>query len=218
MHQNIYAAPDYHLLETYLLVLSHYKNCLRVENLETNTEETYKFSGEIEGVMISSDQANLLVHTSEGELATICSKTMNKTYSIKTKKSIQFALHLNPTGNILCVYEETGIEVFSPNFSEVIFKAPHNSDYLLPEILLSGQYVLCQEDSSTLEIWNIGSATSYFRMSFDDAEISNLEITQNMELLSVTFEGGDYKIYRVPSGKCIFTNSFGAKVISFPKS
>jgi len=122
------------------------------------------------------------------------------------------------TGDILCVYEKAGLEVFSSDFSEVIFKTQHNTEHLYPEILLSGQYLLCQEDSSTLEIWNIKSSRSFFRINFDDAEISHFEITQNMEFLSVTFEGGEYKIYEVPSGQCVLTKQSTANVILFPKS
>lgn len=218
MHPNIFAVPEYHILENFSLLLSYDKNWLRVENFERNTQKTYDFSGEIEGVMISSDQANLLAYTSDGELANICSKTLVKTHSVKTKNNIHHAFYLDQARNILCVYEGSGIEVFSPDLSEVIFKAHHDSNYLSPETLISGEYVLCQEDSSTLEIWDIGSSTSFFRMSFDDAEISNLEITQNMRFLSVTFEGGEYKIFDIPSGQCILTKSSSAKVLLFPKS
>lgn len=218
MHQNIYADPDYNLLEACSVLISHNKNWLKVENFEKNTDKTHGFNGEIEGVMISSDQASILVYTSDGELATICSKTLNKSHSIKTKNTITCAFHLNLIGNILCVYEEAGVEVFSSDLSKVLFKTQHNTDHLYPEILLSGQYLLCQEDTSTLEIWNIKSSTSFFRMNFDDAEISHFEITQNMKFLSVTFEGGEYKIYKIPSGQCILTKPSSAEVILFPKS
>lgn len=217
MQKIVYTNPSYSLLETHSVLISHYKNWMKVENFRIGTSRTHQFNGEIEGFMISADQASLLIYTSGNELANICSKTLNKTHELTTRSDINYALHLNSAGNILCVYDDS-IEVYTPDLSRVIFKAKHFSDYLLPEIIISGEYIICQEDSSTLEIWHVESSASFLRIQFDNGKISDFEITPNMKFLSVTFENGDYQVYEIPSRRCILSKPSTAEVILFPNS